>query len=93
MQHPQAVGEVFNIGGEKEITIDKLALLVKTLTQSCSEIRYIPYSEAYEEGFEDIPRRVPDLSKIRCLLDYRPSHGLGEIVHDVIECFQQEAHV
>jgi UDP-glucose 4-epimerase len=98
MQHPGAVGEVFNIGSEEEITIAALAGLVKAMTRSRSEIHYISYDEAYEEGFEDMPRRVPDIGKIRRLLNFQPTRGLGEIVQDVVtharrEMRQQEAQV
>jgi UDP-glucose 4-epimerase len=98
MQHPGAVGEVFNIGSEEEITIAALARLVKTMTHSRSEIRYISYDEAYEEGFEDMPRRVPDIGKIRRLLNFQPTCSVGEIVQDVVtyarrEMRQQEAQV
>ncbi len=89
MQHPGAVGEVFNVGSTEEVTILELALLVKNMTGSPSEIRYVPYNEAYEEGFEDMPRRVPDLRKIQSLLDYRPTRGIREIVQDVIGYFRQ----
>ena len=64
MDHPDAVGEVFNIGTNEEVTIRALAERVKTLTASNSEIVMIPYEQAYGEGFEDMPRRVPDISKI-----------------------------
>lgn len=74
-QHPEAVGDVFNIGATEEITIKELACLVKEMARSSSEIRYIHYDEAYEEGFEDIPRRVPDLSKITRLIGFRPTRG------------------
>jgi UDP-glucose 4-epimerase len=92
-QHPDAVGEVFNVGSVEEVTIDGLARLVKHMTRTNSEIRYIPYDEAYEEGFEDMPRRVPDLGKIERLLGYRPTRSLREIVQDVIDYFQREEYV
>lgn len=92
-QHPDAVGEVFNVGSVEEVTIDDLARLVKHMTRTNSEIRYIPYDEAYEEGFEDMPRRVPDLGKIERLLGYRPTRSLREIVQDVIDYFQREEYV
>jgi len=66
---------------------------VKYLTNSPSEIRYIPYDEAYEEGFEDMPLRKPDLRKIQQLIDYHPLRNLREIVQDVIDYFQREEHV
>jgi UDP-glucose 4-epimerase len=93
IQHPDAVGGTFNIGGEQEISITELAYLVKTMTASASEIRYIPYSEAYEEGFEDMSRRVPDVSRIRGLLDFRPTRGIREILDGVIEYFRRESYV
>ena len=55
------------------------------MTGSSSEIRYIPYDEAYEEGFEDMPRRIPDISKIRALVGYEPTRSLETIIRDVIE--------
>ena len=90
-QHPDAIGQVFNIGNNEAITITALAELVKTSTNSPSEIRYIPYSEAYGEEFEDMQQRVPDLTKIQSLYGYTPSHGLQDIVEDVITAFQQGA--
>jgi UDP-glucose 4-epimerase len=90
MQHPDTAGEVFNVGGEEEITIKELAELVKTMTRSPSEIQFVPYSEAYEAGFEDMPRRVPDLSKIRHLLNYCPNHGIRDVIRDVIEGFRRD---
>lgn len=88
-QQPGAVGQVFNIGNDEAITITALAEMVKTLTDSPSEIRYIPYAEAYGEEFEDMQQRVPDLSKIQGLYGYEASHGLQDIVEDVIAAFQQ----
>jgi UDP-glucose 4-epimerase len=87
MEHPAAVGEVFNVGSSEEITIRALAERVKTLTGSKSEIVCIPYEKAYGEGFEDMPRRVPDLDKIGKLIGYRPSKSLDEILRGVIDYF------
>jgi UDP-glucose 4-epimerase len=84
MEHPGAVGEVFNVGSTDEVTIRALAERVKALTCSDSEIVSIPYEKAYGEGFEDMPRRVPDLSKIGELIGYRPSKSLDDILMDVI---------
>jgi len=92
-RHPDAVGEVFNVGSEEEITITELARLVKTLTHSHSAIQYIPYHAAYEEGFEDIRRRVPDLSKLERLLNFRPTRGIEEIIQSVVDYFRQEKQV
>ncbi|ODT98365.1 MAG: nucleoside-diphosphate sugar epimerase [Planctomycetes bacterium SCN 63-9] len=85
MDHPEAIGEVFNIGSVEEITIRGLAERVKTLTGSESEIVHIPYEAAYGEGFEDMPRRIPDIGKIHALIGYRPSRSLDEILTRVIE--------
>lgn len=82
--HEDAVGEVFNIGSDQEVSILELARLVVELTGSSSEIVLVPYGEAYEEGFEDMPRRVPDISKISRLIGYRPSRSLEEILREVI---------
>ena len=85
LHEPRAVGQVFNIGNAEEISIADLAMRVKTLTNSSSDIVYIPYDQAYEAGFEDMPRRVPDLTKIRSLIGYAPTIGLDEILRRVIE--------
>jgi UDP-glucose 4-epimerase len=82
--HPKAHGEVFNIGHTKEISIYDLAVLVKKMTGSASEIVLVPYEEAYEAGFEDMPRRVPDISKIQRLTGYRPMLDLPEMLERVI---------
>jgi UDP-glucose 4-epimerase len=85
VEHPRAVGEVFNIGHDREITIRALAERVKRLTGSASAIVTIPYDQAYEAGFEDMPRRLADLRKIRALVGYRPTVGLDEILARLIE--------
>jgi UDP-glucose 4-epimerase len=87
IQHPQAVGEIFNVGSEEEISIAELAQLVKSMTRSNSPIRYIPYDEAYEAGFEDMQRRVPDTSKIKNLLNFCTTYDTRQIVQSVIEYF------
>jgi UDP-glucose 4-epimerase len=84
MDHPAAVGEVFNIGSNEEVTIGKLAERIKQLAGSRSEIQYVPYESAYGEGFEDMPRRVPDLTKIGNLVGFRPARTLDEIILSVI---------
>ena len=87
-EHPDAVGEVVNVGNDhEEISIRDLALRVKARTMSKSPIETIPYDRAYEEGFEDMPRRVPDLSKIRALIGYEPKVHLDEILDRVAEYF------
>ena len=85
MDQPQAVGQVFNIGSNEEITILDLAKRVKELTKSESEIVFVPYDEAYEEGFEDMPRRIPDITKVQKLVGFAPSMKLEGILQSVID--------
>ncbi|HEY7498116.1 MAG TPA: GDP-mannose 4,6-dehydratase [Vicinamibacterales bacterium] len=89
IDEPRAVGQVFNIGNGHEITIGDLAERIKELTGSQSDIVKIPYDQAYEAGFEDMPRRVPDISKVRALVGYSPSVELEEILKRVIDHFRQ----
>ncbi|MDQ5846700.1 MAG: GDP-mannose 4,6-dehydratase [Acidobacteriota bacterium] len=84
MDHGDAVGQVYNIGSTEEISILKLAEKVKALTSSDSEIVFVPYDEAYEEGFEDMPRRIPDISKIKQLVGFQPQMRLDGILESVI---------
>lgn len=79
-----AIGEVFNIGSSEEVSILELAERIKLLTDSASEITFVPYDEAYEEGFEDMPRRVPDTSKVAALVGFEPSMKLDAILESVI---------
>ena len=83
----EAVGQVFNIGSNEEVSIMELAERVKGLTGSKSEIVTVPYDEAYEEGFEDMPRRVPDTSKVAALTGFRPTITLDGILQTVIEYY------
>jgi UDP-glucose 4-epimerase len=85
MDHEGAIGEVFNIGSNEEVSILELAHRIKELTRSESEIVMVPYSEAYEEGFEDMPRRVPDISKVGALVGFRPQMTLDGILKSVID--------
>ncbi|HEX6184584.1 MAG TPA: GDP-mannose 4,6-dehydratase [Pyrinomonadaceae bacterium] len=87
MDREESVGEVFNIGSNEEVSIMQLAERVKGLTGSKSEIVTVPYDEAYEEGFEDMPRRVPDISKIGSLVGFKPTVTLDEILQSVIEYY------
>jgi UDP-glucose 4-epimerase len=91
MDHESSYGQVFNIGNNNEITIADLAKQVREMCSSSSEIVYIPYEKAYEHGFEDMPRRVPDLSKIGNAIGWRPSIALPQILTDVIEYSRREA--
>jgi UDP-glucose 4-epimerase len=84
MDTSESVGQVFNIGSSEEISILQLAEKVKKLTNSASEIVFVPYDEAYEEGFEDMPRRVPDTSKINKLVGFKPEITLDGILESVI---------
>jgi UDP-glucose 4-epimerase len=89
IDEPRAVGQVFNIGNGNEITIGALAAKVKKMTSSSSEIVTIPYEKAYEAGFEDMPRRVPDITRIKALVGYEPTVELDETLTRVIEYFRQ----
>lgn len=86
---PEAVGEVFNIGNSQEVSIRELADKVRAQTGSQSPIVLIPYDEAYESGFEDMPRRVPDITKIGHAIGFRPKIGLDEIIARVIDSFRE----
>lgn len=81
---PSAVGEVYNLGNPEEITINELASRVIALTGSSSPIKYVSYDDAYGEGFEEIRRRVPDITKIRKAIGFAPSAHLDEILREII---------
>jgi UDP-glucose 4-epimerase len=87
---PNAVGQVINIGNVEEVTIRRLAERVRELTGSTSSIKLVPYDEAYESGFEDMPRRVPDLSKVEKMIGYKPRHTLDDILVHVIDYFRRK---
>jgi UDP-glucose 4-epimerase len=84
IQHRRAFGEVFNIGNTKEISISQLAVMVKEMTRSRSDIAFVPYDQAYEAGFEDMNRRLPDISKIQRLIGYQPSLDLPDMLKRII---------
>ncbi|MDP2960307.1 MAG: GDP-mannose 4,6-dehydratase, partial [candidate division Zixibacteria bacterium] len=88
-EHPKAVGEVFNVGNGREITIERLALLIKKMTNSKSKIVYIPYDKAFEKGFEDMIRRVPDITKINHLIGYKPRVNLEESLEKIIDYYRE----
>jgi nucleoside-diphosphate-sugar epimerase len=85
MDNEASYGNVFNIGNNVEISIGDLARQVREMCGSKSEIVYVPYDKAYEEGFEDMARRVPDLSKIKAAIGWQPTIALPQILSDVIE--------
>ena len=78
-----SVGQVYNVGGKGEISINELALLIKSKVNSKSEIKYVPYEQAYKPGFEDIQRRVPDITRIKQEIGWSPNKKLTEIIDDV----------
>ena len=88
---PKAWGEVFNIGSTGEIEIGDLAQLVKEMTQSSSDIVLVPYDQAYAQGFEDMSRRFPDLSKIREFIGYKPTLNLTEMLERIISHCRDES--
>jgi UDP-glucose 4-epimerase len=90
LRNERAVGEVVNIGTDEEISIEALAHFVKQRAQSASPIHFVPYDQAYEPGFEDMPRRVPSLAKLEKLTGFRPGISLTEIVDRVIGHFQEK---
>ncbi|MGH9195363.1 MAG: NAD-dependent epimerase/dehydratase family protein [Acidimicrobiia bacterium] len=85
MDHPEARGRVFNVGGTEEVSMTDLAHKIVDLSDSASKIRYMSYEDAYEEGFEDMQRRVPDITRARELIGFEPRVGLEEIIRLVIE--------
>ena len=84
MTRPAAYGKVFNLGSNREISIRSLAEMVVRMTGSESQVAYVPYDQAYPEGFEDMQRRVPDISRVGGLIGFRPSKSLEDILTDVI---------
>jgi len=87
--HPKAVGEIFNIGNPKAVTIRGLAEKVKALTKSKSPIILVPYEKAYEKGFEDMKHREPDITKIRNLVGFEPKVDLDEILENIVRYFEK----
>jgi UDP-glucose 4-epimerase len=90
VEEPKAVGQVINIGNKEEITIMGLAERVRQLSGSDSPIKLVPYDDAYESGFEDMPRRVPDLTRIEGLIGYKATLQLDEILTQVIDYFRRK---
>jgi len=90
MDNPETAGQLYNVGNPQEITITELANRIIARTDSRSQIQYVPYDEAYSEGFEDMTRRVPDITKIHQAIGYQPTVGLDEILDRVISFIRQE---
>jgi UDP-glucose 4-epimerase len=90
MVEPKAIGQVINVGNVQETSIMALAERVRELTGSKSPIKLVPYDEAYESGFEDMPRRVPSLAKVERLIGYKPVNTLDEILEQVIDYFREK---
>jgi UDP-glucose 4-epimerase len=90
LDHPDAVGKIFNVGNPQEVSILELAQRVVKLAQSSSPIVLVPYEHAYEAGFEDMRRRVPDISRLTALTGFRPTLDLDDIIRTVIE--YEQAH-
>jgi UDP-glucose 4-epimerase len=87
MESPEARGQVFNVGNREEVSIRELAERVIKITTSRSQIRFIPFEEAYGADFEDMQRRVPDLTKIEKAIGYRPRYSLEDIIRDIVEYY------
>jgi len=91
IETPTCFGQVVNLGSDSEVSINKLAETAMSMTGSTSQIRYIPYSEAYGEGFEDMQRRVPSLEKAKRLIGYQPTRTLEDIINDVAAEMRSQA--
>jgi UDP-glucose 4-epimerase len=91
MEEPRAIGDVFNIGSEEEVTVHALAEKIKAQTGSSSELTHVDYKTAYGEGFEDMLRRTPDTTKIRELIGFRPKFDLDRTLADIIAYYRQVA--
>lgn len=89
----ECFGDVFNVGSDKEIKIKDLAFLVKKLTKSNSEIRFVNPEEVYDKGFEDMERRIPDLDKLKKVIDFQPSYSIEDIIIDVVEYYKKQSNL
>jgi UDP-glucose 4-epimerase len=90
---PEAAGQVFNVGANEEVSINRLAELVRSAAASESAIVHVPYDEAYAEGFEDMPRRVPDTTRLERTVGFRPATPLAKIIDDVLADMRVRAEV
>jgi len=89
MGEPTAEGDIFNVGNDSETTINELAIKVKEMTGSDSEIEHVPYEKAYGPGFEDMQRRCPSIKKINKLIGFKPSYDLEAMIQSVIDYFKE----
>lgn len=89
MDEPAAEGTIFNVGNDEEISIEDLAREIITMTDSTSPVEFIPYEKAYEKGFEDMRKRMPDLSRINNVIGYKPKYSTKDMLHSVIEYYKQ----
>jgi UDP-glucose 4-epimerase len=89
INNPKSYGQVFNIGNNKDITIGKLAELIKKLTDSKSKIVFVPYDKAFEKGFEDMRKRLPDTAKARAMIGFQPKIKLEKSLEDIIEYYKK----
>lgn len=89
MAEPEAVGKIFNVGNEEEVTIKDLALMVKEMAESTSEIEYISYEKAYGPGYEDMQRRCPDITRLKDFMHFKPKTDLKGIIQSVIDYYKK----
>ena len=90
MESKKAEGQIFNVGNDREISIKELAKLIIEMTGSSSKLEFIPYNVAYEEGFEDMQRRVPDTTKLTEYIEFSPKVPLEELLQKVIDWQEKE---
>ncbi|MBL7068753.1 MAG: GDP-mannose 4,6-dehydratase [Candidatus Omnitrophica bacterium] len=88
-EHPKSVGEIFNVGNSRSISINELAQRIKKMTESSSKIVYVPYEKAYEKGFEDMKYRQPNTSKIREFINFKPTVDIDEMLESIIKDFER----
>ena len=93
LEQEQAVGEIFNVGSMERISIEDLAHKVRAMTNSRSDIVYVPYDQAYAEGFEDMLRRMPDVSKLQRLIGFTPQKSLDITLQETIDWIRAEDSV
>ncbi|MCM8767444.1 MAG: GDP-mannose 4,6-dehydratase [Candidatus Omnitrophica bacterium] len=93
IEKDESYGDVFNIGSNEEIKIKDLAFLVKKITNSNSEIKFINPEEVYDKGFEDMEKRIPDLSKLKKIIVFQPFYTINDIIIDVVEYYKKQSNL